>query len=189
MKKVYLVHGWAGNPNNNWFPNTISSLISDGFDAKALILPDPENPNPITWPKALEEQIQNPDNETYLVGHSIGCQTILRYLEQLSSDIKLGGIVLVAPFFDLNHLETEEEKALWQKWKDLPLDLEKIKNHVSKIVCIFSDNDQDVDSESSAKLFKELLDAKIILEHNKGHFADHDGIKELPSVVEAILSF
>lgn len=189
MKKVYLIHGWDGNPNNNWFPDTTKTLQDSGFLVNSVILPTPENPDPITWPQAMVEQIENPDEETYFVGHSIGCITILRYLQGLAINSKLGGIVLVAPYLDLTHLQTQEEKVLWNKWKNLPLNLETIKNKVNQVVCIFSDNDEDVDLEPNMTIFKEKLNAQIIIEHNKGHFSDHDGVVDLPSVVEAILSF
>ncbi len=38
--------------------------------------------------------IGNPDNETYLVGHSLGSPTILRYLESLQDDQMIGGGLL-----------------------------------------------------------------------------------------------
>jgi predicted alpha/beta hydrolase family esterase len=51
-----------------------------------------------------------------------------------------------------------------------------------KITCIFSDNDPDVPL-SDAELFKEKLGAEIIVEHEKGHFDDDAGVKELESVL------
>ena len=36
-------------------------------------------------------------------------------------------------------------------------------------------------------LTKKPLWAKIIVEHQKGHFSGDDGIKELPSALEALL--
>ncbi|KKQ37224.1 MAG: hypothetical protein US53_C0024G0012, partial [Candidatus Woesebacteria bacterium GW2011_GWA1_37_7] len=42
------------------------------------------------WVPFLQENMSNPDEETHFVGHSIGCQTILRYLETLSEKTKVG---------------------------------------------------------------------------------------------------
>ena len=38
-----------------------------------------------------------------------------------------------------------------------------------------------------AEIFKNKLGAKIIIEHNQGHFSGSDGITELPSALGSIL--
>ena len=42
--------------------------------------------------------------------------------------------------------------------------------------------------QENKKLFDGRLGAKTAIEHGKGHFGGSDGVKELPSVLEAILS-
>ena len=56
-----------------------------------------------------------------------------------------------------------------------------------KFITILSDNDEDVDLDISKEKFKKYLDSKIIVEHNKGHFTEGDGVTELPSAFESIL--
>ena len=70
-------------------------------------------------------------------------------------------------------------------WRTL-IDWDKVKKLANKFVVIFSDNDPDVDVTDS-KIFKEKLGAKIIIEHNKGHFSDSDNVKELPIVLNSIM--
>jgi uncharacterized protein len=186
MKRVYLVHGWDGNPDNAWFPWLKERLQQAGFQTNALVMPTPEEPDPQTWPAALESAIHKPDRETYLIGHSIGCQTIMRYLEKLPAGSQVGGVVFVAPYFDLPYLKTPEEKNLWAKWKSIPINTDEFKSKTKNIVSIFSDDDPDVDYDANAPLF-EKLGSKIILERNKGHFSDDVGITELPSALDEII--
>jgi uncharacterized protein len=186
MKKIYLVHGWSGNPNNAWFPWLREKLQQAGFQTNALVLPTPDDPDPETWPAALESVIHKPDKETYLVGHSIGCQTIMRYLEKLPAGTQVGGVVFVAPFFDLFQLKTQEEKDIWAKWKNIPINTDEFKSKTKNIVSIFSDNDADVDYDANAPLF-EKLGSKIILEKNKGHFSDDAGVTELAIVLDELV--
>ena len=37
------------------------------------------------------------------------------------------------------------------------------------------------------ELFEKYLNAKTIIEHNKGHFSDDAGVKELPVVLDELL--
>jgi len=53
-------------------------------------------------------------------------------------------------------------------------------------VAIFSDNDPFVLPENQ-KSWKEKVGAEIIVEHNKGHFTESDGVVSLPSALEAVL--
>ncbi|MFH1402613.1 MAG: hypothetical protein ABIG87_03265 [Patescibacteria group bacterium] len=84
------------------------------------------------------------------------------------------------------HLETDEEKEIAKPWLETKLDFEKIKKYANKIIAIFSDNDPDVDL-GDKKLFEKYLNAVTIVEHNKGHFSDDVGVKELPSALNSIL--
>jgi uncharacterized protein len=185
MKKVYIIHGWGGDSKSEWFPWLKKELEAKGFEAVVFDMPETENPKIETWVKYLEENIQNPDEETILIGHSIGCQTILRYLEKLSTEIKVRKVILVAPWYTLFNLE-EEDLSIAEPWEKTPIDEKKVLSHISeKMVCIFSDNDPYVSAENQ-KIFSEKYDAKIIAEHNKGHFSENDGIAELPVVLENV---
>jgi predicted alpha/beta hydrolase family esterase len=48
------------------------------------------------WVAYLSEIAAEPDEDLYMIGHSAGCITILRYLETI--DRRIGGAVLVAGF-------------------------------------------------------------------------------------------
>lgn len=183
QKRVFVIHGWDGSPQNCWFPWLENELKKKGFIVKVLSMPHPERPTIVDWVNYLFNAVGEPDVNTYFVGHSIGCQTILRYIEKVGKPI--GGIVCVAGFFRLLHLATTEEKEIAKPWLETPIDFKKIKEQTNKIVAIFSDNDPDVDLEDK-KLFEKNLGAKTFVEHNKGHFSDDAGVKELPSVFEVL---
>lgn len=183
MKRAYIVHGWGANAKSEWFPWLKKELESIGFEAAVFDMPDTENPKIETWVKYLEDNIENPDEETILIGHSIGCQTILRYLEKLPENIKVGKIILVAPWYTLFNLP-EEELPIAEPWEKTPIDEKKVLSHTKeKIVCIFSDNDPVVPPENQ-KIFSEKYGAEIIVIPDGGHFSEDDGTTELPAVLE-----
>ena len=183
-KRVFIIHGWDGSPQNCWFPWLKNELKKKGFTVQVLSMPHPENPTIADWVSYLANVVGEPDKNTFFVGHSIGCQTILRYIEQLQKPV--GGVVCVAGFFRLLHLATNEEKEIAKPWLETAINHDKIKRQVGKIIAIFSDDDPDVDF-GDKELFEKRLGAKTIVEHHKGHFSDDVGVKELPSALEAVL--
>ena len=188
MKKVFIIHGWDGYPEEGCFPWLKKELEERGFKVFNPSMPNPVKPRIETWVNFLKEQVGVPDIDMILLGHSIGAQTVLRYLETLNDGDKIGGAVLVAGWVHLTDAayETEEDPLVAKPWLETSLDWQKIKSHANKFIGIFSDNDPVVPL-SDSEIFEEKLGAKIITEHDKGHFSGSDGIKELPSALEAIL--
>lgn len=187
-KKVFLVHGWCGTPEADWFPWLKRELERKGFEVIAPEMPDTDYPKIAPWVKTLKEAVGKIDENTYFVGHSIGCQTILRFLEKSTSDSRAGGVVFVAGWLKLIDAPdvTEGDRKTAELWERTPIDFVKAKSHVGKFVAIFSDNDPYV-SVDEGKIFKEKLNAKIIVEHGKGHFRKEDGFEELPVVLQELL--
>ncbi|MCL5733929.1 MAG: alpha/beta hydrolase [Patescibacteria group bacterium] len=186
MNRVFIIHGWDGHPNEGWFPWLKEELEQKGFEVQVPEMPETDEPKIETWVPYLAQLVGRPDENTYFVGHSIGCQAILRYLEYLPDDKKIGGAIFVAGWFTLESLGTDEEIETAGPWLETPIDFGKIKNHAQKFTAIFSDNDPYVPAENQ-KMFEDNLGAKIIIEHNKGHFSGSDKITELQSALEAIL--
>src|SRR3989338_4266359 len=108
MKRVFIIHGWGGFPEEGWFPWLKRELEAKGFEVHVPQLPDAGKPRIFNWVPKLAEVVGTPDENTYLVGHSMGCQTIVRYLEKLPENVKIGGAVFVAGYFKgLTGIENE----------------------------------------------------------------------------------
>lgn len=180
-KKVFLVHGWEGNPKNHWFPWLTLELKANRFEVSAPQMPHARKPKVKEWLEFLKEYVGKPDTGTYFVGHSLGCITIARYLETLPAKTQVGGSVFVAGFSGrLNIPEISE-------FYSFPFDAEKARTHSDKFVMIFSDNDPYVPMEKSLEMARQF-GAKTILERGKGHFCASDGVTALPSVLASLLS-
>ena len=186
MKRVFIVHRWDGNPKGDWYPWLKKELEGRGYEVFARAMPEPNEPKMETWIPFLSQLVGTPDANTFFIGHSIGCQTIIRYLETLPEGVKIGGAVFVAGWYNLRNLETEKEKQIAGPWVNTPRNDEKIRRNDNQAVAIFSDNDPFVQTENQES-WKEKVGAKIIMEHNKGHFTENDGVISLPSALEAML--
>lgn len=189
-KCVIIVHGWDGTPGDGWFPWLKKELESKGFAVSIPQLPDPESPRIDQWVAKLAETVGTPDEQTYFVGHSMGCQTIARYLAALPKETMVGGAVFVAGFFKrLSGLEDGSEvRKIEQHWLGSPLDLEQVQTHIRKSVAIFSDDDPFVPLDNQDD-FRDALGSEIVIEHSKGHFSgDSDKALQVPVVLEKLLS-
>jgi hypothetical protein len=184
MKHVILVHCWSGKPNHHWYRWLKKELEHEGFKVTVPAMPDADHPDIGKWVAALKKAVGTPDKDTFFVGHSIGCQTILRYLETIN--VKVGGVVLVAGWFTLQGLENDEERAIAKPWLTQPLKFAQIKKN-AKITAFFSDDDPYVPVENAA-LFEKKLGARTILECGKGHYTKSDGVTAVPDVLEKVLS-
>lgn len=186
VKRVIIVHGWEGHSNEGWFPWLKNKLNKKGFKVSVPQLPNPENPKIHEWVSALSKIAGTPDINTYFIGHSMGCQTIARYLEKLSVNEKIGGAVFVGGYFKSLTGLVEDEPEIWEKWKSSSVDLDKVKIHLPKSVAFFSDNDPYVPLENIDD-FKNKLGSEVIILKNMGHFMQDDGCYELPIVLEKLL--
>jgi uncharacterized protein len=187
-KRVFVAHGWGGSPDGIWLPWLATELEKNGFEVHIPQLPDPEVPRINTWVHKLAQTVQEVNDNTYFVGHSLGCMTIARFLESLPDKQKVGGAVFVAGFFKrLTNLEDEPGVPETAKhWLDTPLDLKKVKSHLPKSIAIFSDNDPFVPLDNQDD-FESILGSKIIILHKKEHFGVASGITQFPTVLSSIL--
>ncbi len=190
MKNVCIIHGWGGSPKEPMLQWLKLSLEDKGINVSVPAMPNAEAPEISAWIGKIKDTITLSEN-TILVGYSIGCQAILRYLETINEDIKIAGVVLIAPWIKLDEqtLKEEDEEAMKvaEPWIDNPINFEKVKSHIGKAIAIFSDNDPYVSLEQK-DIFEDRLGADILIEHNKGHFDPDSNVKELFSALDAILS-
>ena len=183
MKKVYLIHGWGGTGSGGWFDWLKEKLSKKGFEVEAFDMPNTGHPKIEEWVKYLEEKINLDEiNErSYFIGHSIGCQTIMRFLEKLHKHKRIGGCVFVAGWFDLINLEPEEMEAA-HPWINRDIHFGRILDHCNNFLSIFSTNDPYVHLDESTK-FKENLNSKIIIKRNLEHF---NQVAEIPEILEFV---
>lgn len=187
-KRAFIIHGWGGYPEEGWFPWLKRELEKRDFTAQVPAMPDTDNPKIAAWVGHLTRLIGQPDGNTFLIGHSIGCQAIVRYIETLASSQKIGGVVLVAGWIDrLDGDMSAEEIMIAKPWLETKIDLAKVKGHCRNFTAIFSDNDPFVPLNDQ-NIFRDKLGAKIIIEHAKGHFSGSDGLTKLPACLKALES-
>jgi predicted alpha/beta hydrolase family esterase len=180
MKRLYIVHRWDANPQADWYPWLKHEMESLGVETHTPQMPNPSEPDIAVWVNFLAQQVGRPDQNTYFVGHSLGCQTIIRYLETISTEV--GGAIFVAGWFELQGLETEDEKRIAAPWLENPIDFVKVRQNLSKAIAILSINDPFVDYQANKYKFEKDLKARVLSEGDSGHLTYDDGVTEIDSL-------
>ena len=180
MKEIYVIHAWGMSSSDEpWFKWLKEETKKKDYKITFFDMPNTDNPKIEEWVDYLKKNIKDVGEDTYFIGHSVGCQTILRYLEKLHKNKKIAGCVFVAPWFDLINLEPEELKIA-HPWTTTKIDFSRILGHCNNFLAIFSDNDPYVHLNEVEK-FRKNLGAKIIIKKNQEHF---DEVKKIPEIME-----
>lgn len=182
MKKVFLIHPAKSTPNGGWKPWLMAELEKKDRYACSLPMPDPNNPVMEKWVNEVSRQLDNQQDEYYLVGHSLGGATILRCLESLSSEqvSSIKGVVLVSA--PCQKTKTREIDNFFEK----EFDYQKIKSYGKEIVVIHGDNDEIVPIKHANTIVSNL-DAKLIIIQNGKHLTGSAGFTELPQCLDVLL--
>lgn len=81
--RLFIVHGYTASPDSHWFPWLKAELEARDVRVEVLAMPDPHHPKPAAWDAAMDSLVRDHDERTFLLGHSLGCITILRQLDWL----------------------------------------------------------------------------------------------------------
>jgi uncharacterized protein len=188
-KRVFIIHGWDFNPGMNWYGSVKENLEQHGFEVIVPSMPDSHHPSITEWVDYLQKIVGEVDSDTYFIAHSIGCRTVMKFLEsEVADGDSCGGVIFVGGWFTLSPAATpdSEYKSIAKPWLDMNLNFSRIKNKAAKFVAFFSDNDPYVPM-NNITLFQDNLDAEVILESGMGHFDEESGVQELDVVASKII--
>lgn len=176
IKRIFIIHRWGGGPQDDWRPWLKEELEKLGHQVFTPYMPDIGTPVIKKWVNHLAHVVGAPDSNTYFIGHSIGCQTILRYLEMVNHSV--GGAIFVSGWFNLENLEDGEVKKIAKPWISNPINLKKVKQVLPRSTLIISDDDPYGAFEENKRNFREL-GSKIVILNKAGHITKDDGYTKL----------
>ncbi|MGE0432281.1 MAG: RBBP9/YdeN family alpha/beta hydrolase [Planctomycetota bacterium] len=104
LDHVVLVPRWAGSGASDWYPALTSRGVTPTPPTFVPLLPEPGAPEIEPTVAALVSAIEAaPDpSRTLLIGHSVGCQTVLRATAELGGRVTVGGVLLVAAWWTVD---------------------------------------------------------------------------------------
>jgi predicted alpha/beta hydrolase family esterase len=156
MTTIFIIHGSYGHPEENWFPWLKTELEKDKHKVFIPKFPTPEGQTLHNWLKVFKPYEKHLDENTIIIGHSLGVAFLLSVLEKRDKPIKAAFFVsgcigsLNNPLFDnINKSFTEKE-----------FDWKHIKEKCPKIVIFHSNNDPYVPLEKAKELAKKLTSSQ-----------------------------
>jgi len=185
MTRVFIVHGWGDKPGDHWMPWLKGQLELNGFTVAAPAMPYTEAPVIGAWTSHLNREVGKTGEAAYYVGHSIGCQTIIRHLEQLPAAGTVRGATFVAPWFTLTNL-TAEEETIAQPWIDTSIDFARVRGRLPELTAFFSDDDLYVSIDNQS-LFEQRLGAQTHLLNGLKHMGVESGMTTFPELLATTL--
>ena len=177
---AFIIHGIEGHSEENWFPWLKDELNKINIDAVVPQFPNDDNPKLDEWLDFFKKYENNINEDSILVGHSLGVSFILNFLEKNNKKIK-------AAFFTAG-FTGKIDNGYNEKMKsfiDKEFDFEKIEDNCKKFFIYNSDNDPYVPLEKGKELARNL-DSELIIVNNAGHFNAEAGYTEFPLLLEDI---
>lgn len=190
MKKIFIVHGFGGIPNGGWIPWLMTELAKKDIYSCALPMPDSKKPAVSKWIEEIKHAVENaPDDEIYLVGHSLGSTAVLKYLESVSGSKKISGVVLASGL--ISPLDPENSTSVYRGIDSFvvpSVNFEKIKDKAEKFAVFHSIDDPAVPFFHAEKI-SNALNCKLIKLEKGGHFfiLSKPICYEIPELLDLIL--
>jgi leucyl-tRNA synthetase len=162
--KFVILHGFKSAPDRPRWLWVKQKLEDMGHEVILPLLPNPENPSEEEWVSTALNCTKFDEN-TVLVGHSLGAVAALKVLEKIQTPI--GRLVTVGGFCSPKFLdESRPFEHSWQ-WN---FDGEKIRSNIRSITVLHDPRDHAV-GEDRARELGALLNTPITLgTSNEPHF-------------------
>lgn len=184
-ERVFIVHGWGDKPTDHWIPWLKAQLEERGLVVSAPAMPNTETPRIEEWVSHLDRKVGEVGPDTFYVGHSIGCQTILRHLQRSPGETRARGAAMVAPWFVLTG-QSDAEDVIARPWIDTPIDFPRVGSRLPNLTAFFSDDDPWVPAENQS-LFEQRLAAQTRLLHGHKHLGVESGMTVFPELLAVTL--
>jgi hypothetical protein len=176
MSNVFIFHGVGGQPEENWFPWLKRELEKLGHKVIVPQFPTPNGQTLENWLKVLENYKPDLNQDSILIGHSLGVSFVLNVIERqpVKAAFLVGGFIgKIGHFFD-NQMKTFTQREF---------DWASIKQNCPKFHIYNSDNDPYIRVDKAEELSAKLA-TPVTYVKGAGHFNQVAGYLEFPLLLE-----
>jgi len=180
-RKVLMVHGFEDAGDGNWFSWLKKEFEKHDCEVFTPTLKTNKKPNLEQWMEQLKPYIEKLDENSIVIGHSLGSKAALHLLER--NNKKVDKVFLVASA--IGNLK-RDWKWLANRWKDSDVDSlkkfwetelvwDKINSKIGQAFAIVSEDDWYVDSENYKNI--KLEDLRVELWDGHRHFQQVENVQ------------
>jgi hypothetical protein len=183
-KRVVIVPRWSGHERDDWYPWIREQLGKDpggGLQVEVVELPNPNAPVIEQCVAALQSALGTRAEDlrsTLLVGHSVGCQALLRYLAELRAADQGAGSDAERPVGPEHLLciagwwMIDEPWPSIRPWIDTSIDLPSLQSNITGGVTVLLSDDDPFTSDWRANkaTWEQRLDADVRVVQGGRHF-------------------
>ncbi|MBI2463545.1 serine hydrolase family protein [Candidatus Peregrinibacteria bacterium] len=178
MRNIFFIHGVNGNSRENWFPWLKEKLEAEGNRIFIPQFPTPKGQTLKNWLKAFEPYEKYLNENSIVIGHSLGVTFLLNILEKH----KVRAAFFVAGF--TGHLGKQFDDGI-KTFAQRKFNWDAIRSNAKHYVIFHSDNDPYVKLKKAEELAKNL-GIKICLIKNAGHFNEASGYTRFEKLFKKI---
>lgn len=184
MKNAFIFHGTEGYPEENWFHWLKQELEKIGYQVFVPQFPSPPKvaAKIDEWFNVLEKYIQYINEDTLLIGHSLGGVFTLRILEKIKHPVRavflVGTPIGVRPILNFDRDNC---------FSGFSFDWKSITKNSCHFEVFHSDNDPYVSLENGKELANNLK-VRLNFIPNAGHFNSKAGYSKFDLLLEKIES-
>lgn len=179
-RRVCIVPRWGGSADDDWYPWLRRELRSV-LTVVARLEPQPSAPAIEACVASIDAACGRDPEElarTVLVGHSVGAQAVLRFLESLAPPARVHGVLCVAGW-----LWIDEPWETIRPWIDTPMDRARVREAAGRIEVLIGDDDPYTrDHEANAHRWRAAFGAQATVLPG----AKHLNRAREPAVLEAV---
>lgn len=181
---AFIFHGTAGYPTENWFPWLKEKLEAKGLEVFVPQFPTPEGQSFEAWVEVLEPYLSKIDENTILVGHSLGGEFLLKLLESGEQKVKIA-VFVGTPIGVKPILNYDRDAAFINGFN---FNWDKIKNKAQAFIVYQSDNDPYVGLGNGQELAKQL-GTELSFIPNAGHFNEKAGYLKFEGLLSKLENY
>jgi len=179
IDRILLVPRWSGTAASDFYPWLARELASRAPHVQLEVAPLRPAPDRPEIEACLEELAGLAPARTLLVGHSVGCQVLLRALARLPGDARAPALVCVAGWWTV-----DRPWDTLRPWIEVPFDHERTAARCARIEVLLSDDDPFTrDAAETRRRFVEALGAEVQIVPGRQHF----NAPEEPAVLTAVI--
>ncbi|MBI5465713.1 MAG: leucine--tRNA ligase [Candidatus Kerfeldbacteria bacterium] len=183
-RTALILHGTGADSKKNWYQWLKTELEQRGYQVFVPDLPDSQMPDLDTWLKALEPYASSINENSIIIGHSLGGPTAIQFVQRLERSV--GALVLVAPtcvgmdWTPINASHSSEQANCIRAITEAATDWRSVSKKIKHIVGLFSSNDPYI-PVATGDLYERNLSGSYIVCENRGHFSEKNGeVTKLP---------